>query len=379
MTPARRAGARAPGARSQRQTPKVVRWVDLLAFLLRHTTPVTWDDIRVGVPDYARHGDDGAASAARMFERDKDDLRTFGVPIAVVRVPGSATEHYRLERAAFYLPYLQSLEADAPALRRVSREFYRTLAAQPVESSAVELVRAAAARVRAAGDPVLAEQVDGALRKLAIDLPHVARAPDDDVALGPRTPIDEATIAIIADALAARRRLVFAYESIDDGTRTRRTVAPYGLVQLQGQWYLVAHDPSRGDGVAALRRFRVSRMREVVADASAPVPQFEVLAGFDIAEHARVQPPWALGDGATEAMTYEVVRPTGAARGALDEGDAVAGYPMRRTVHVRRREVFVRWLLAFGGAVRPVAPASLVDEWRAALARMRAQYAEVPA
>lgn len=379
MTPARRAGPRAPGARSQRETPKVVRWVDLLAFLLRHSAPVTWERIRAGVPDYARHGETGAASAARKFERDKDDLRTFGVPIGVVRVTGSDTDHYRLERAAFYLPYLQTLEADAPAPRRVSRDFYRSLAAQPVEASAIELVTAAAARVRATGDPVLVEQVDGALRKLAIDVPRAGRTPDDALVLAPRAAIDEATIATITDALVARRRLTFEHEAIDTGVRTRRTVAPYGLVQLQGQWYLVAHDPSRGADLAGIRKFRVGRLHDVVADLRAPVPQFAVLPGFDLAAHARVQQPWALGDAPAEAMTYEVVRPTGAARAALDEGDAVEGHAMRRTVQVRRRDVFVRWLLAFGGAVRPVAPPALLDDWRATLARMRAAYAEVPA
>jgi proteasome accessory factor B len=379
MTAASRAGARAPGTRSQRETPKVVRWVDLLAFLLRHSGPVTWEAIRSGVPDYARHGESGAASAARKFERDKDDLRTFGVPIGTVRVPGSDTEHYRLERAAFYLPYLQTLEADAPPPRRVSRDFYRSLAAQPVESSAIELVRAAAARVRAVGDPVLAEQVDGAMRKLAIDVPRVVRAPEDDVALASRAAIDEATIATITDALVSKRRLTFEHEAIDSGVRTRRTVAPYGLVQLQGQWYLVAHDPSRGADLAGIRKFRVGRLHDVVADERAPVPQFAVLPGFVLTDHAQVQPAWAMGDGATEAMTYEVVRATGAARAALEEGAPVEGAPSRRTVQVRKPDVFVRWLLAFGGAVRPVAPPALVDEWRATIARMRATYAEVSA
>jgi hypothetical protein len=31
---------------------------------------------------------------------------------------------------------------------------------------------------------------------------------------------------------------------------------------------------------------------------------------------------------------------------------------------VRRRDTFLRWLLAFGGDVRPVAPPDVVDDWR---------------
>ncbi len=379
--PAARRADRPEGTRSQRETPKIVRWMDLLAFLLRHSTPVTWEQIRRGVPDYARYAETGTERVAveRKFERDKEALRTFGVPITVVPVSGSTVDHYRLERQAFYLPYLQSLEADAPPPRRVSRSFYRSLASQPVEPAAIELVRAAAVCARAVGDPVLAEQVDGAMHKLAIDVPTLRAEPADGVALPPRTPIDAETIATITDALVARRRLTFAYESIADGARRPRTVHPYGLVQLQGQWYVVAHDPARGDDLAAIRTFRVSRMHDVVVDERVAAPHFAPLPGFDLEAYATVRQPWALGDAPAVAVTYDVVRPTGVARAALEEGEGDPDVPTRRTVQVRRPDAFVRWALAFGGAVRPVAPAPIVEAWRATLAAMRDADAEVPA
>ena len=383
MPPARRRAARPDGTRSQRETPKIVRWMDLLAYLLRHSTPVSWTQIRRNVPDYARYGDDPVGkekvAVERKFERDKEALRTFGVPITVAPVSGADVDHYRLERQAFYLPYLQSLEADAPPPRRVSRDFYRALTSQPVEPAAIELVRAAAARARAVGDPVLAEQVDGAMHKLAIDVPTLRAEVADGVALPPRTVIDAETIAAITDALVARRRLSFDYESIADGTRSARTVHPYALVQLQGQWYVVAHDPSRGDDLAALRTFRVGRMRAVRADERAAAPHFTVLPGFDVAAYATVRQPWALGDAPPIAVTYDVVRPTGVARAALEEGEGDPDRPTRRTVPVRRPDAFVRWALAFGGAVQPVAPPAIVDQWRTTLAAMRGAYAEATA
>ncbi|MCU0618456.1 MAG: WYL domain-containing protein [Gemmatimonadaceae bacterium] len=357
--------------------------MDLLAFLLRHSSPVTWDQIRQGVPDYARYDDDpdtpAAAALEKKFERDKENLRTFGVPITVVRVPGSATDHYRLERRAFYLPYLQSLEADAPPPRRVSREFYRSLTSQPVEPTAIELVRAAAARARAVGDPVLAEQVDGAMHKLAIDVPTLRADAHDGVALPARAAIDDATIAVVTEAVAARRRLSFLYESITDGARAPRTVHPGGLVALQGQWYLVAHDPSRGDDLEAIRTFRVTRMHDVVGDQRTVTPQFALPAGFDLAAYATARQPWAIGDAPPTAVTYEVVRPTGVAQAALEEGEPDPDDPARRTIAVRRPEAFIRWTLAFGGAVRPVAPASIVTAWRETLAAMRGAYGEATA
>jgi predicted DNA-binding transcriptional regulator YafY len=235
-------------------------------------------------------------------------------------------------------------------------------------------VRAAAARARAVGDPVLAEQVDGAMQKLAIDVPTLRAESHDGVALPPRTVIDAEAIGVIAEAVASRRRLTFAYAAITDGTQTMRTVHPYGLVALQGQWYLVGHDPSRGDDLGAVRMFRVTRMHDVAADQRGATPQFTPLEGFDLATYDTPRQPWALGDAPPVTVTYEVVRPTGVARSALEEGVADPDDPRRRTIAVRRPEAFIRWALAFGGAVQPVSPASIVSAWRETLAAVRARH-----
>nr|MBA2685949.1 hypothetical protein [Gemmatimonadaceae bacterium] len=57
-------------------------------------------------------------------------------------------------------------------------------------------------------------------------------------------------------------------------------------------------------------------------------------------------------------------------------GGAIPGQPRRRAFQVRRRDAFVRWTISFAGEVVPVAPASLVDEYRVVVARTLALYGD---
>ena len=64
--------------------PKLQRWIDLLAALLAHRHPVTFDELAANVPAYRDTGGTRAkklASIKRTFERDKAELLALGVPI----------------------------------------------------------------------------------------------------------------------------------------------------------------------------------------------------------------------------------------------------------------------------------------------------------
>src|SRR5690348_17213412 len=84
--------------------PKLQRWLDLLAALLARRYPVTLEQLVADVPGYQR----GQTKVAlrRTFERDKDELRRFGVEIETVRLPDEEGDGYRLAARSFYLPYL---------------------------------------------------------------------------------------------------------------------------------------------------------------------------------------------------------------------------------------------------------------------------------
>ena len=62
------------------KSPKIQRWIDLLASLLARRLPVTFEELIPDVPAYAA-GDQSPETRRRMFERDKDELRAYGAGI----------------------------------------------------------------------------------------------------------------------------------------------------------------------------------------------------------------------------------------------------------------------------------------------------------
>ena len=65
------------------------------------------------------------AALRRMFERDKVELREFGIPIVTVSDSAGEVVGYQLRRDAFYLPYLTLMQGAArkssPPARRSLR------------------------------------------------------------------------------------------------------------------------------------------------------------------------------------------------------------------------------------------------------------------
>src|SRR4026209_2244543 len=83
---------------------KIQRWIDLLAALLRRRFPASLQEVDGEVRGY----DPAQTTAAppRTFERDKDELRAFGIPIETVLGADGDTSGYRLQPPHLHLPYL---------------------------------------------------------------------------------------------------------------------------------------------------------------------------------------------------------------------------------------------------------------------------------
>ena len=352
------------------KSPKIQRWIDLLAALLTRRFPVTLDELTREVPAYGK----GQAKDAlrRMFERDKDELRAFGVRIETVPMPGGDAMGYRLLARDFYLPYLALMQEGRPARpRKLDRDGYRALPTVTFEPDELSAVADAGARVRELGDPLLAEHAESALRKLAVDLPLDAARPGDARVAPARPPADPRLFEVLGSALEHRKRVSFEYRSMGDDATGRRTVEPYGLFYLNQHWYLAA----RAAGDPIVKNYRLSRISAAEENASKPgTRDYEVPAGFRLQEHARSRQAWELGDGDAVEATVELRRADGAALAAGRLGDPVAGHPDRRRFLVRRRDAFARWLLSFAGDVVPLAPPELVDEYAGLLRRTLAVY-----
>lgn len=401
---------------------KLQRWVDLLAALLIRQRHAPFEELAKDVPGYdLAHGK--KESVLRTFERDKDELRKFGVPIETVEDSDGEAVGYRLERKAFYLPYLMvsGHERASHAPRKVPHDGYRSLETLAFEPDELDAIIEAAARVRALGDPVLTGEAEAAIRKLALDLPLgavldsavaglAAEARRDERAVAaedrsaeraeverlmaprpaepPKSPIlfrrmlapsivppryqpDHTVFERLSDALARRKSVAFDYFSMERGERARRSVEPYGLFFVSSHWYLAGRDVERG----ALRNFRVNRVSHVeVNSQKAQSPDYTIPEDFSLRDHAQAREPWEIGDGDASVAIVEFTATTGATRAALELGKPVEGSDNRRQFDVRRRDAFARWLLSFAGDARPVEPADLRAEYERVAAATLARY-----
>ncbi len=333
---------------------KLVRWIDLITALLRRRYPASFEELARDVPDYDYDGQP-SDTLKRKFERDKDELRKAGVAIETVPEADGESSRYALSAKAFYLPFLVILGADAPPGARP--EGYRALATLALLPEEAAMLRRAAERVALLDAESLTVDANQALRKLRYDLPGELPAPPESV------PASNGTVfRALVDATERAKRVTFSYHSMGRGEPSLRTVEPYGLVYLTGHWYLVAHDPALGE----IRHYRTSRMHEVkVNDKQPGSADFTVPRGFDLKAHARSRQAWELGTGDIEAIDVLFRGQGGDVTAALRIGEPVAhdGAEPRLRFHVRRRDTFLRWVLAFAGDAEPVAPPEVVDDW----------------
>jgi predicted DNA-binding transcriptional regulator YafY len=363
-----------PDRRLTGSEQKLQRWVDLLASLLTRHRPATFDELARDVPGYdIAHGD--YESVKRTFERDKDELRRFGVPIDTIRDGEDEPVGYHLARKSFYLPYLNvSGRERAANTRPASTEGYRSLETLAFEPDELDAIVDAAARVRALGDPVLATEAEAAISKLALDLPLGAvldaASPEQaavplsrsqrEFLVQPRRQADPLVFERLSDALARHKLVTFDYYTIERAEQSHRTVEPYGLFFVSAHWYLAARDIDRN----ALRNFRLSRISNVkVNKTKSQSADYDVPSKFSLADHARSREPWEIGEGDATTALVDFVAMTGTTRAALELGRAVSDSSTRREFDVRRIDAFARWLLSFGGDAVPLAPPELCAEY----------------
>ncbi len=341
-------------------SPKLRRWIDLLAALLRRNYAVTLEELTREVPAYGT----GAQKPAlrRMFERDKDELRAFGVPIQTAALDDGNEIGYRLERKNFYLPYLSVIREGRRSDPRLVDHFgYRALAKLAFEPDELDAVVQAAGRVMRLGDPVLAAHVRSALRKLAFDLPVDAMAlaePErvSDSAAGPAQAPPE-IFAVLDDALHRRKRVTLEYHAMGTDATTARELLPYGLFFLGHHWYLAAREAEDGP----VKNFRLNRIvRASVNPRNPNSVDYTIPADFRLRDHARSRQSWELGGGSVLEAIVAFPGTSGPAKAAQRLGEPVAGSSDRRRFMVRRPDAFARWLQSFGGELVPVAPAELV-------------------
>lgn len=194
----------------------IERILNLLAFLLTVGRPVTAEEIRNTVKGYEQPSDE---AFRRTFERDKDLLRSLGVPLTT-----TFTDLWEVETG--YVVPIEELLIDDPGF---------------TDDERTALLLAAEA-VRFGGQATQLDAVFklGGARRSFSSTPVRADLGEDLDSLGD-----------LFAAVTERRIARFDYRG------SRRSVRAYGLVHRFGHWYLVGAESSNPDTVKA---FRVDRM-----------------------------------------------------------------------------------------------------------------------
>ncbi len=332
------------------KTNKDLRQLNLIAYLLNHRFPVTWEEIRLKVPGYQPVGEVDEKSILRKFERDKEELRRQGIPIDTVAIDSEVLMGYRLDRSRFYLPRFAFTEEEIRAL--------------------VVAVR----RLAEMKDFSMAREARSALRKLVFDCPPGEDA-EGRVAFFFSGSTSRSVLETVTEALLHRKRLHLTYYSLHRDAVTERDVHPYALVQRRGRWYLVAWCCLRGE----LRQFRLERIRSLAMNRSAPgTADYEIPDDFSIRDYMGRE-PWDYSNARPSRVTVKMsTAQYNQARARWEERDDVEFGPVRERsviLHVRDDAAFLRWVLAQQGEVEIVTPRRLRREMRRLIERVAAIHA----
>ena len=239
--------------------PKSERLLNLLIMLLVQRHYVSKDRIRTIL-----YPGSSTEAFEKMFERDKEELRSLGVPIEVGSMDAYFEDEpgYRIRPDEFALPDV-SLTADEAAVIGVATRVWQH------------------AR--------LAEATTEAVRKLAaLGLPVDVSALD---IAEPRLTADEPSFDLFWEATQERTPVEFEYLRSGATRATTRHLQPWGVVRYSGRWYVVGLDTDRGEE----RVFRLSRVQGEARRAGAP-GSYDVPPGTDVrATTVRLAPPPTTG------------------------------------------------------------------------------------
>lgn len=213
---------------------KSERLVSLTIALLATKRFLTKAEIFANVDGY-----DGDSEAKdRMFERDKDDLRSLGIHIEV----GS----------------FDPLFEDEPGYR-IKPESY-ALQLQSLDSVDMALLSQAARIWRAAA---LDDSAQSGLRKLK----GLGIESDLDTVIDVSATVQGAPEQIPDLIEAIGSRTVINFEYLDQNLHPQlRTVEPYRISNTRGYWYLIGRDRDRD----AMRTFRIDRIFSSISSVGKP-------------------------------------------------------------------------------------------------------------
>ncbi|MDP1878755.1 MAG: WYL domain-containing protein [Actinomycetota bacterium] len=306
------------------------RLLNLVLCLMATATAVSRATIRQAIPGYGDAPSDAAFE--RMFERDKDELRSMGIPVETVLDVSGEVVGYRIPGDSYVLHPIDFTVEERAAIA-LAAQVWSGASIAPVPGTALRKLESASA----SGHDWTPADLRGPVELTAAD----------------------AALLPLMQAVRDEKVVTFDYRAPADDTVRKRTVSPWGLRSSSGRWFLVGHHHDR----EAQRTFRLSRMHgpvQVMAAARVPPPEgFEVSrAGLDAGPDEGVRARFRVAPGRAARL-----RRMAAAQGVLDafEADTI-------TVELRSLADATAIACAAGVDAVVVEPPEAVAAARAALA-----------
>jgi len=294
--------------------------INLVIALLVATRYLSREEIRDLVAGYSDATSE--ASFARMFERDKEELRTLGVEILTGPVDPYTDDKdgYRILADDFYLPEIQLTAAESTLIGLASSVWDESVLADEVSRATAKL-RASGAEISGSGFSFLA----------------------------PRLAAREAGFGVVWDALLARSVVRFTYHG------RRREVQPWKMISRSGAWYVLGLDET----VDSPRVFRLSRIEDQPVRVGSP-GAYDLPPAEQIAELASALEP-DLSTGSVRVAIRDAAAGSLRRRGTPVDGDAPDGFELFDVAYQRPDEI-VSAICAAGPDAVVVSPGDIRDQ-----------------
>ncbi len=302
---------------------KTERLINLTLALLATKRYLTKSEIFRTVAGY----EGSPETMERMFERDKDDLRSLGLTISVAEID----------------PYFQ----DEAGYRIIPSNYALDLGDLSPED--VAILSAAAALWQ---NSVLSEDSQSALRKLnSLGIPaDLSGMTQFEYRFNESTE----NLTTILDAINERRTISFTYRKRGEFKNSAREIAPYALTLWRGYWYVGGLDLGKG----ATRMFKLARMSGDVMRGKKK-DAYEIPKDYSISDE--LKSPKVDEHGSSDTAVIAVDRELGFSLARSGEIISETDSHLHYRFHYLNQEVFLREILRAGRAVRVVQPQELAD------------------
>jgi proteasome accessory factor B len=206
---------------------KTERLLNLVFAMMSTHRAISRADIRDTVAGYEDATSDEAFE--RMFERDKDELRSMGLPIDTITDAMGDVLGYRISPSEYEFVDLEITPEDMIVLGVAAQVWDQAVLSTPAQS---------------------------ALRKIEAKYGKSVVKPPVELSGLVRLQAHDISLPILLKAAREKRVAKFDYQS-RTGIKSRRRIEPWALICRQGNWYCIGFDQDRNEQ----RTFKLARVQ----------------------------------------------------------------------------------------------------------------------